>query len=58
MDAIVSTAEQIVAIETARAYVEGIRPIDMTNAEQLRGHLMAAEVLLMKIVKTFEETGR
>ena len=52
----VRVAGQIVAIEQARAYVEGTkRPIDMTNAGQLVGHLMEAEVLLAEIVKAFTE---
>ncbi|MGW3571639.1 hypothetical protein ACWDSL_48535 [Streptomyces sp. NPDC000941] len=55
MDDVVRTAEQIVVIEAARAYVAGIRPVDMTNSGQLAGHLMAAEVLLAEIVEAFEE---
>ncbi|MFD4764531.1 hypothetical protein ACFWOJ_38750 [Streptomyces sp. NPDC058439] len=54
MDAI-RAAEQVVVIEAARAYVANIGPIDMTNAGTLAGHLMAAEVLLMQIVSTFDE---
>ncbi|MFB7219359.1 hypothetical protein [Streptomyces sp. NPDC056227] len=52
MDAI-RAAEQVVVIEEARAYVEGIGPIDLTNAGQLAGHLMAAETLLMRIAELF-----
>ncbi|MDX2732858.1 MULTISPECIES: hypothetical protein [Streptomyces] len=52
MDAI-REAEQVVVIEDVRAYVEGIGPIDMTNAGQLAGHLMAAETLLMRIAALF-----
>ncbi|MFJ8614808.1 hypothetical protein ACIRD4_03030 [Streptomyces clavifer] len=48
-------AEQAVTIEAARAYVANIRPIDMSNAGTLAGHLMAAETLLMTLVKAFEE---
>lgn len=55
MDGIVRTAEQIVVIEAARTYVAEIRPVEMTNAGQLAGHLMAAETLLMKIADAFEE---
>ncbi|MGO4420639.1 hypothetical protein AB4Z54_18420 [Streptomyces sp. MCAF7] len=56
MDDILRAAAQTVVIEAARAYVEGTkRPIDMANAGQLAGHLMAAEVLLAEIVKAFEE---
>lgn len=58
MDDIVRTAEQIAVIEAARAYVEGIGPIDLTNAGQLTGHLMAAELLLTKITAAFAETER
>lgn len=55
MDDILRTTEQIVVIEAARAYVEQISVIDLTNAEQLAGHLMSAEVLLMNITKAFTE---
>ena len=55
MDDILRTAEQIVVIEEARAYVAGIGPIDMTSAGQLAGHLMGAETLLMKIAEVFSE---
>ncbi|GAA3478437.1 hypothetical protein [Streptomyces yanii] len=55
MDAI-RAAEQVVVIEAARAYVANIGPIDMTNAGQLAGHLMAAEVLLMQIASAFDES--
>ncbi|WP_030186051.1 hypothetical protein [Streptomyces capuensis] len=52
----VRVAGQIVAIEQARAYVERTKkPIDMTNAGQLAGHLMEAEVLLAEIVEAFSE---
>ncbi|WP_331746652.1 hypothetical protein OH809_45200 (plasmid) [Streptomyces sp. NBC_00873] len=47
-------AEQVVAIESARAYVAEIRPIDLANAGTLAGHLMAAETLLMQIAAAFE----
>lgn len=57
MDAI-RAAEQVVVIEAARAYVAAIKPIDMTNAGQLAGHLMAAEVLLMQIASAFEEPAQ
>lgn len=53
MDAI-HTAQRIVAIEAARAYVAEIGPIDMTNSRVLCGHLMAAETLLMEIVSAYE----
>ncbi|MFJ2110590.1 hypothetical protein ACIOEX_01455 [Streptomyces sp. NPDC087850] len=55
MDTIVRTAEQIVVIEAARAYVAGIGAIDMTNPGQLAGHLMGAETLLMRIADAFTE---
>ncbi|MGW1548704.1 hypothetical protein [Streptomyces sp. NPDC002346] len=55
MDAI-RAAEQVVVIEAARAYVAAIKPIDMTNAGSLAGHLMAAEVLLMQIASAFDES--
>ena len=55
MDDPVRAAGQIAAIERARAYVERIGPIDLTNAGQLAGHLMEAEVLLEQIVKAFSE---
>ncbi|MGY0065195.1 hypothetical protein ACWY4P_53745 (plasmid) [Streptomyces sp. LZ34] len=56
MDDPVRAAGQIVAIEQARAYVEGTKkPIDTTNTGQLVGHLMEAEVLLAEIVKAFSE---
>ncbi|MET9533537.1 hypothetical protein ABZY02_23735 [Streptomyces sp. NPDC006649] len=51
----IQAAEQIVVIETARAYVAGIGPIDLSNAGTLAGHLMAAETLLMSIVAAFED---
>ncbi|MBV9026060.1 MAG: hypothetical protein JO362_20255 [Streptomycetaceae bacterium] len=57
MDAIVRTAEQIVVIEAARAYVAGTegRVVDTANPGQLVGHLMSAEVLLMRIAEAFAE---
>ncbi|MFD8384325.1 hypothetical protein ACFV2X_38385 [Streptomyces sp. NPDC059679] len=56
MDDPVRAAGQIVAIEQARAYVERTKqPIDLTNAGQLAGHLMEAEVLLAEIVTAFSE---
>ena len=54
MDAI-RAAEQAVIIESVRAYVESIGPIDLTNAGQLAGHLMGAETLLVKIAAAFAE---
>ncbi|MGP4114684.1 hypothetical protein ACTWP5_27710 [Streptomyces sp. 4N509B] len=48
-------AEQAAVIEGVRAYNEQIGPIDPTNAGQLLGHLMGAEVLLAKVAKAFEE---
>ncbi|MFB7223996.1 hypothetical protein [Streptomyces sp. NPDC056227] len=54
MDAI-RAAEQVVAIEAARAYVAAIGPIDMNSPGVLAGHLMAAETLLMQIAAAFEE---
>jgi hypothetical protein len=49
-------AVQVVVLEKARAYVEGAQqPIDLTNASQLAGHLMSAEVLLAEIVTAFAE---
>jgi hypothetical protein len=55
MDAI-REAEQVVVIEAARAYVANISPIDLTNAGQLAGHLMAAETLLMQIAAAFDDS--
>lgn len=52
---IVQAAEQAVVIEEARAYVESITVIDMTDAGQLVGHLMGAETLLRRIVQAFAE---
>ncbi|MGW3821829.1 hypothetical protein ACWEAF_05845 [Streptomyces sp. NPDC005071] len=52
MDAI-REAEQVVAIEAARAYVANLGRIDETNCGQLVGHLMAAETLLMQIAAAF-----
>lgn len=49
----IRAAEQVVVLEEVRAYVEGIGPIDMTNAGQLAGHLMGAETLLMRIAAAF-----
>ncbi|MFE4337270.1 hypothetical protein ACFRQM_50670 [Streptomyces sp. NPDC056831] len=51
----IRAAEQVVAIEAARAYVADIGVIDLTNAGTLAGHLMAAETLLMQIAEAFEE---
>ncbi|MFB7554064.1 hypothetical protein [Streptomyces sp. NPDC056154] len=51
----IRAAEQVVAIEAARAYVADIGVIDLTNAGTLAGHLMAAETLLMQIAAAFEE---
>ncbi|MFI6960971.1 hypothetical protein [Streptomyces sp. NPDC050255] len=53
-------AEQIVTIEAARAYVASMaqrKPFDLDapNVGQLLGHLMSAEVLLMKIANAFGE---
>lgn len=48
-------AEQAAVIEAARLYVENIRPIDLTDAGRLVGHLMSAEVLLMEIVTAFAD---
>ncbi|MFE7237212.1 hypothetical protein [Streptomyces sp. NPDC057580] len=50
---VIREAEQVFVIEEARAYVEGIGLIDMNNAGQLAGHLMAAETLLMRIADAF-----
>ncbi|WP_431776998.1 hypothetical protein [Streptomyces cucumeris] len=51
-----NTAEQTVAINKARAYVEAAQqPIDKPTAGQLLGHLMAAELLLAEIVTAFKE---
>lgn len=52
---VIQEAEQAVAIEAARAYVEGIGVIDLNDAGRLAGHLMGAETLLMKIVAAFAE---
>ncbi|MFE5958922.1 hypothetical protein [Streptomyces rubiginosohelvolus] len=52
-DRVLREAEQAVVIEAVRAHVENIRPIDLTNAGQLVGHLMAAETLLIKISEVF-----
>ncbi|MFI6653829.1 hypothetical protein ACIBI8_40440 [Streptomyces sp. NPDC050529] len=54
-------AEQIVAIEAARAYVAQMpqqKPIDLDapNVGQLLGHLMSAEVLLMEIAAAFDDS--
>ena len=57
MDGIVHTAEQIVVLEAARAYVDGIGPTDMTDPGKLAGHLMQAEVLLTKIADAFTQTS-
>ncbi|MCQ8195428.1 hypothetical protein [Streptomyces rugosispiralis] len=57
MEAIVRTAARVMVIEEVRAYVEGMGRVDETNAGQLLGHLMTAEVLLMRIAEAFEETG-
>lgn len=55
-EAVVRATAQIMVIEKTRAYVEGTKkPIDLTNASQVAGHLMAAEVLLMEIAAAFEE---
>ncbi|MFE5122921.1 hypothetical protein [Streptomyces sp. NPDC056669] len=56
MEAIVRAAAQTVVIEEARAYVEAIGPIDLTDAGRLAGHLMAAETLLMRIADAFTES--
>ncbi|MFH9579095.1 hypothetical protein ACH4MO_13990 [Streptomyces globisporus] len=52
-DSVLRAAEQAVLIEAVKVHVEDIRPIDMTDADQLRGLLMAAEVLLIKISEAF-----
>jgi hypothetical protein len=54
----IRAAEQVVAIEAARAYVAGIKPIDLANAGTLTGHLMAAETLLMQIAAAFAEPAQ
>ncbi|WP_328920768.1 hypothetical protein OG911_30655 [Streptomyces sp. NBC_00208] len=54
----IRAAEQVAAIEAARAYVAGIKPIDLANAGTLAGHLMAAETLLMQIAAAFEEPAQ
>jgi hypothetical protein len=55
-DEVFRAAAQVMVLEKARAYVEGTRrPIDLTNAGQLAGHLMSAEVLLAEIVTAFAE---
>ncbi|TXS34152.1 hypothetical protein [Streptomyces sp. OR43] len=56
-------AEQIVTIEAARAYVASMdrrKPFDLDapNAGQLLGHLMSAEVLLMKIARAFDDSQK
>lgn len=49
-------AAQITVLEKTRAYVENTRqPIDLTNASQLAGHLVTAEVLLAEIAQAFAE---
>lgn len=62
-DDIVRTAQQIVTVEQktvvleeVRAYVASIGPIDLANAGQLAGHLMAAELLLGRVADAFTET--
>ncbi|MFJ9027305.1 hypothetical protein ACIRQP_02020 [Streptomyces sp. NPDC102274] len=58
MDSITRTAEQIVAIEAARAYVAEIEtggPIDMGDTGRLIGRLMGAETLLMEIAAAYAE---
>ncbi|MFE9003247.1 hypothetical protein ACFYOY_14045 [Streptomyces sp. NPDC007875] len=55
MDEIVRAAAQVMVIEEARSYVEGMGRVDETNNGQLLGHLMAAETLLMRIVTAFAE---
>ncbi|MFD3814989.1 hypothetical protein ACFWRZ_07975 [Streptomyces rubiginosohelvolus] len=52
-DPVLRAAEQAVLIEAVKVHVENIRPIDLTDAAQLRGLLMAAEVLLIKISEAF-----
>ena len=55
-DEVFRVAARVVVLEKARAYVEGTRQrIDLTNAGQLAGHLMKAEVLLAEIVTAFAE---
>ncbi|WP_206282509.1 hypothetical protein [Streptomyces rhizosphaericus] len=58
METIVRTPAQVEVIEEARAYVEGMFQgrLDETNAGQLLGHLMTAELLLMRIAEAFGET--
>lgn len=56
-DDIVRTAQQIVTLEQVRAYVASIGPIDLTNAGQLAGHLMQAEVLLGRVAAAFTESA-
>ncbi|MEU2403383.1 hypothetical protein ABZ609_03520 [Streptomyces rubiginosohelvolus] len=53
VEPVLRAAEQAVLIEAVKVHVENIRPIDMTDAGQLVGHLMAAEVLLIKISEAF-----
>lgn len=48
-------AEQAVVIEAVRAYTQDMGVIDPTNAGQLVGHLMSAEVLLTKVARAFQE---
>ncbi|WP_103512930.1 hypothetical protein [Streptomyces sp. SM13] len=53
VEPVLRAAEQAVVIEAVRAYVENIRPIDMTDNGRLVGHLMAAETLLIEIRDAF-----
>lgn len=55
-DEVFRAAAQVTVLEKTRAYVENTRqPIDLTNASQLAGHLMTAEVLLAEIAQAFAE---
>ncbi|NEB42298.1 hypothetical protein [Streptomyces sp. SID14515] len=52
-DPVLRDAEQTVVIEAVRAYVENIRPIDLSDSGRLVGHLMAAEMLLIEVGAAF-----
>ncbi|MEI5032439.1 hypothetical protein RB201_04360 [Streptomyces sp. S1A(2023)] len=57
VEPVIRAVEQAVVIEAVRAYVENIRPIDLTDAGRLVGHLMAAETLLIEVGAAFAPTG-
>ncbi|MEV6133097.1 hypothetical protein AB0M05_40965 [Streptomyces violaceusniger] len=54
---IVRIAEQVVLIESARIYVAGMGPTDLTSRIVVSGHLTAAKALLTQIANTFATGG-